>query len=51
MQSRKLVLMNLLAGKVWRHRCREQNLWTQQEKERVGQTEKVALTYIHYHVK
>ena len=26
------------------------NLWTQQGNERVGQTEKASLTYIHYHV-
>ena len=25
MESRKMVLMNLFAGKEWRHRCRE---WT-----------------------
>ena len=26
------------------------DVWVQQGKERVGQIEKVALTYIHYHV-
>ena len=26
------------------------DLWTQQGKEKVGQLERVALTYIHYHV-
>ena len=26
------------------------DLWTQQGKERMGQTERVALTYTHYHV-
>ena len=46
--SRKMVLMNLLAGKEWRGRYRE---WTcgQCGRERVGQMEKVASTHIHYH--
>ena len=40
-----MVLMNLFAGKEWRRRYKE---WTHQGKEREGQTEKVALTYIHH---
>ena len=48
-KSKKMVLMNLIVGKEWRHRYRK---WTceQCRKERVGQMEKVASTYIHYHV-
>ena len=42
-----MVLMNLFAGKEWRHRYKE---WTHRGKEREGRTEKVALTYIHHHV-
>ena len=46
MESRKIVLMNLFAGKEWRHRCRE---WTCKHggkgRERVGWMEKVASTY------
>ena len=48
MESRKMVLMNLSAGKEWRRRKRL-DLWTQHGKERVGRMEKVAPTYIHYH--
>ena len=44
-ESRKMVLMNLFAGKEWRHSCRK---WTRWGKERVGQMEKVALTYNIY---
>ena len=43
MESRKMVLMNLSAGKEWRRRKR-MDLRTQQGKERVGQMEKVAPT-------
>ena len=39
MESRKMVLMNVFAGQEWRRRGR-----------RVGQTERVAWTYIHYHL-
>ena len=44
----KMILMNLFAGKEWRHRCRE---WScgHRAGRRVGQIEKVASTYIHYH--
>ena len=45
MESRKMVLMNLFAGKKWRCRHRDR---TQYGKEKVGQTEKVASAYIHY---
>ena len=38
---------DLFAGKEWARRQREQDLWTQQGKETVGLTEKVALTYIY----
>ena len=47
MDSRKMVLMNVFARKEWRHKCREWTVDTAGE-QRVGQTEKVALTYIHY---
>ena len=49
MESRKMILMNLSSGKEWTCRYRE---WTcrQSGKERVGQMEKVAQTYIHYPV-
>ena len=43
MESRKMILMNLFAGKEWRHRCK-MDLWTQWGKERVGRMEKVAAT-------
>ena len=50
MESRRIVPMNLFAGNKWRHRCRE---WTcRQSRGRRGEdkNEKVALTYIHYHL-
>ena len=39
-----MVLMNLFAGKEWRHRSRE---WRREE---VRKMETVASTYAHYHV-
>ena len=49
MESRKMVLMSVFARK--KSRCRYGE-WTcgHWGKEGVGQTEKVALAYIHYHV-
>ena len=49
-ESKKMLLLNLIAGKEWRHRYRK---WTcgQWRKDRVGQMEKVASTYTHYRVK
>ena len=49
MESRKMILMNLFAGKEWRHRC-EMDLWTQWGKERVGRMEKVASTVCLYRI-
>ena len=40
--------MDLLAGKEWRRRCKNKLIDTVGV--RVGQTEKVALTYIHYNM-
>ena len=45
MQSRTMALMNLFAGQEWRI-----DLWTQQGKEGVRQTETEALTYMRYHM-
>ena len=47
--SRKMVLMNLFAGQQWRSRYREQACGHSSGR-RVGQTERVALKHIHYHV-
>ena len=41
-----MALMSLFTGKEWRCRHRD-GLWTQQGKERVGQTGKVAVTDTH----
>ena len=49
MESRKMVFMNLFAGQQWRCRLRT-DLWIQWGKERVGQTERVALKHIHYRI-
>ena len=50
MESGKIVLMNLSAGKERRHKQREWSCGHSKGK-RVGQIEKVTLTYIeHYHV-
>ena len=40
MESRKIVLMNLLTEKKWRYRCRE---WTrgQSREKRLGEVEKI----------
>ena len=49
MESRRMVLMNISAGKECR--CKYENgLVTQGRKERVGQIERVALAYIHYYM-
>ena len=50
MESRKMILMNLFAEKECKTQIQRTDLWTQRGKVRVGQIEKVALTYIHYHV-
>ena len=50
MESRKMVLMNLFVGLELETQMERMDLWIQQGKERVGQIERVALTYIHYHV-
>ena len=47
MESRKTVLMNL-AGQEERQ-TQKTDLWTQRGKERVGQTERVALACVHSH--
>ena len=47
MESSKMVLMNLFAGKDWRFRYREMDLWAQWGKERAGQMEKAASRYTH----
>ena len=49
MESRKMILMNLLAGKERRCRCRE---WTCRHwgSESVRRMEKAASTHIHYQV-
>ena len=39
METQKIVIMNLLAGKEWRHICREQTV-DPEGKERVGLMEK-----------
>ena len=52
MESRKTVLLNLFAGQQWRHGHRE-DVWTEWRgggKERVGQTERVALKHRLYHI-
>ena len=50
MESRKMVLMNLFVGLELETQMERMDLWIQQGKERVGQIERVALTYIHCHV-
>ena len=50
MESRKMVLMILFVGLELETQMERMDLWIQQGKERVGQIERVALTYIHYHV-
>ena len=49
MEFRKMVLMNLFAGQQWRSRYREPACGHSSGR-RVGQTERVALKHIHYHV-
>ena len=51
MESRKIVLMNLIAGQPWRHRHTE-HLWTRGRgrKERVGWMERAAWKHIHHHM-
>ena len=49
MDSRKMVLMDLLEGQQWRCRHRGDS-WTQRRRERVGQTERAAWRYTLYHV-
>ena len=49
MASRKMVQMNLFARQEKRRRHRERTCG-HGGKGRVGQIERVALTYIHYHV-
>ena len=44
-----MVVMNLFTGRN-RDADIENRLWTQWEKERVGQIERIALKHIHYHV-
>ena len=44
-----MVLMSLFVGKEWKH-MKRMDIWTQQGTEKVGDIEKAALTYIHYHV-
>ena len=45
MYSLLKVLMNLFAGKEWRHRCRD--LWIQEGRERVGWMEEVASMQVY----
>ena len=49
MESRKMLLMNLFSGQEKRYRHRERTCGHSGGKERVGQIERRALTYIHYH--
>ena len=49
MESSKMVLMNLFAGRQWR--CRHRDLWTHWGKERAGHTERTAWKHVHYHVR
>ena len=49
MDSRKMVLMDLLAGQQWRCRHRGDS-WTQRRRERLGRTERAAWKYTLYHV-
>ena len=49
MESRKMVLMNLLEGRSG-DTDGEDELWTHWGREGVGRMEKVALVYTHYHV-
>ena len=52
MESRKMVLMNLFVGTIWRYRDAdvENGLVDKWGKEKVGRMEKVASTYIHCYV-
>ena len=51
MESGKIVLMKLFAGKDSLFpQMQRMDLRTQRGKERVGQIERILLTYIHYHV-
>ena len=48
MESRKTALMNLFVGQEIQMQIQRMDLWTQWGRERVGQMEKAATTYIHY---
>ena len=51
MESRKIVWMKLFAGKESLFlQMQRMDLRMQRGKERVGQIERILLTYIHYHV-
>ena len=49
MESRKMALMNI-CGEGRKTQIQKTNLWTQWGKEKVGQVEKAASTYTHYHL-
>ena len=49
MKFRKTVSVILQAGQQRRHTQRT-DFWTQWEKARVGQFERIALKHVHYHV-
>ena len=51
MESRKIALLNLFSGQQWGHRHREQTYGHGGGgNERVGQMQRVAWMYIHYHM-
>ena len=49
MKSREMILMSLSGAGIERQKQRT-DLWTQWGKERLGQTERAALKYIHYYM-
>ena len=50
MASRKMVLMNLFAGKEWRCICREWTCGPSEGRRGWQELQKVEFTYIHYYV-
>ena len=50
MESKKKIADELIYREEMETQAQRTDLWTQQGKERLEQIEKVALTYIRYHV-
>ena len=50
MKSRKMVLMNLLAGQQWRCRCKQKTCGHNGERRGWEEWKRVALKHIHYHI-